>query len=182
MKIKSIFVLLIFAIMMAKVSNTFASNLQTSYDFYISADNISIQTESVDALLSDSADNQTLINKKIAPGTSGSFSINVNVSSYVRAEYELKFENFSTILPQNLKFYYNEQEINPYTFKLVDEKEEENACYTFSWKWEYETEDGDAIDLLDSQIGNVTYDITLKSEYKELTKKLPRSGDILANY
>ena len=65
-------------------------------------------------------------------------------------------------------------------FIIINNKEETNESYTFFWNWEYE---GDSIqDTLDSNIGDFSFNIVLTSEYEEIIKTLPRSGDILTNY
>lgn len=65
-------------------------------------------------------------------------------------------------------------------FIIIDNKEETNESYTIFWNWEYE---GDSIqDTLDSNIGDFSFNIVLTSEYEEIIKTLPRSGDILTNY
>ena len=65
-------------------------------------------------------------------------------------------------------------------FIIIDNKEETNESYTILWKWDYE---GDSIqDTLDSNIGDLSFNIVLTSEYEEIIKTLPRSGDILTNY
>ena len=65
-------------------------------------------------------------------------------------------------------------------FIIINNKEESNESYTFFWNWEYE---GDSIqDTLDSNIGDFSFNIVLTSEYEEIIKTLPRSGDILTNY
>lgn len=65
-------------------------------------------------------------------------------------------------------------------FIITDNKVETNSSYTILWKWDYE---GDSIqDTLDSNIGDFSFNIVLTSEYEEIIKTLPRSGDILTNY
>ncbi len=65
-------------------------------------------------------------------------------------------------------------------FIIINNKEETNESYTIFWNWEYE---GDSIqDTLDSNIGDFSFNIVLTSEYEEIIKTLPRSGDILTNY
>ena len=71
------------------------------------------QKEQVQTIqLGSTCNNQTLVNHKIAPGTSGSFNIIVDgTGSDVGIDYHIKFLN-ETAKPSNLKFAYNNQEYN----------------------------------------------------------------------
>ena len=118
--------------------------------------------------------NETLINNKVAPGTSGSFNIVVDASgSEVGVDYVIQFLNESE-KPQNLIFTYDDQQ---YTTIQDLEKDlsgtinanDENKIrtITINWEWQYETgENANEInqnDIVDTnnakQLENYTFDI-----------------------
>lgn len=93
----------------------------------------------------------TLVNGKIAPGTSGSFDISiVNTNSEVGAEVTVALGNVtaanSGTVPSGLKFYSDnafQNEITPGTFtktgKLIA-GDSTGLSTTIYWKWEYEVD------------------------------------------
>ena len=118
--------------------------------------------------------NETLINNKVAPGTSGSFNIVVDATgSEVGVEYAIQFLNESE-KPQNLVFIYEDKQ---YTTIQDLEKDlsgtinanDENKIrtITINWEWQYETgENANEInqnDIVDTnnakQLENYTFDI-----------------------
>ena len=104
----------------------------------------------------------------------------MSVAEDIRSKFKIYFTNFSKKIPQNLKFYYNNQQINLEEFAITDIKEEAKEVYTIKWEWTYEG--GDIQDTLDSLIGDISFNIVLIYENEEVLKILPRSGDILTNY
>ena len=121
--------------------------------------------------------NETLINNKVAPGTSGSFNIVVDATgSEVGVDYAIEFLNESQ-KPQNLIFTYEDK---PYTTIQDLEKDlsgtinanDENKIrnVTINWEWQYETgENANEInqnDIIDTnnakQLENYTFDIHVK--------------------
>lgn len=135
------------------------------------------QEEQVQTInLKSTFNNKTLINNKIAPGTSGDFNIIVDgTGSDVGINYTINFMNENN-KPQNLKFVYNSTEygsINELTQVLsgtIDANEEEKSrIFLIGWKWEYETGDTDdeiaGNDVIDTQnakdILNYTFDIVV---------------------
>lgn len=121
--------------------------------------------------------NETLINNKVAPGTSGSFNIVVDATgSEVGVDYAIEFLNESQ-KPQNLIFIYEDK---PYTTIQDLEKDlsgtinanDENKIrtITINWEWQYETgENANEInqnDIIDTnnakQLENYTFDIHVK--------------------
>ena len=121
--------------------------------------------------------NETLINNKVAPGTSGSFNIVVDATgSEVGVDYAIEFLNESQ-KPQNLIFIYEDK---PYTTIQDLEKDlsgtinanDENKIrnVTINWEWQYETgENANEIaqnDIIDTnnakQLENYTFDIHVK--------------------
>ena len=121
--------------------------------------------------------NETLINNKVAPGTSGSFNIVVDATgSEVGVDYAIEFLNESQ-KPQNLIFIYEDK---PYTTIQDLEKDlsgtinanDENKIrnVTINWEWQYETGENaneiDQNDIIDTnnakQLENYTFDIHVK--------------------
>lgn len=121
--------------------------------------------------------NETLINNKVAPGTSGSFNIVVDATgSEVGVDYAIEFLNESQ-KPQNLIFTYEDK---PYTTIQDLEKDlsgtinanDENKIrtITINWEWQYETGENaneiDQNDIIDTnnakQLENYTFDIHVK--------------------
>ena len=111
------------------------------------------------------ADANTLVANRIAPGTSGSFTINVKNTSEVGADVTLALQSIAN-KPSNLKFYKTRSENAPYTYS--DELTPGDATngvisgklaagtttdtpVTFYWVWAYETTNGDGDDTTDGQ-------------------------------
>ena len=88
---------------------------------------------------SDTINKNTLINEKIAPGTSGGFEILLETNQKIN--YQIKFRSKNE-KPQNLNFQiegedrkYNSLEELEQTLKG---EIEENKIININWKWEYE--------------------------------------------
>lgn len=145
--------------------------------------NVNEQKEQVQAInLVSTSNNETLLDNKIAPGTSGSFRIIVDGSdSDVEINYQINFAE-ETNKPQHLKFIYEELEYN--SLKELEDKlsgkieaNDENKLKTFDikWKWDYETgsnEDeiakNDLIDTKDMQeIKNYQFTIYVTGKQAE---------------
>lgn len=126
--------------------------------------------------LASTYDNKTLVNNKIAPGTSGSFKIIVDgTGSDVGINYNIAFKN-ETSKPQNLKFIYENAEYNSIQ-ELQDSlsgtinADDENKTKTLEikWKWDYETgvdsteiAKNDQVDTANAQsIQNYTFDVSV---------------------
>lgn len=133
------------------------------------------QDKKVEAInLASTCNNETLVNNKIAPGTSGSFNIIVDATgSEVGINYNITFTGEEN-KPQNLKFEYNDIEYNSIKdlendLSGIINANDENKTKTLNikWKWDYETgNDSDEIsrnDLLDTEdakkIQNYTFDV-----------------------
>ena len=118
--------------------------------------------------------NETLINNKVAPGTSGRFNIVVDATgSEVGVYYVIQFLNESE-KPQNLIFTYDDQQ---YTTVQDLEKDlsgtinanDENKTRTITiyWEWQYQTGENEneinQNDIIDTnnakQLENYTFDI-----------------------
>lgn len=97
--------------------------------------------------LADTYDQDTLINGRIAPGTSGTFDLVIDASgAEVGVKYEVDFEN-ETNKPSNLKFKYKDRvfdEIEDYedVFTGIIDANDTNKTRTLTvdWVWDYETE------------------------------------------
>lgn len=109
-------------------------------------------TETINKIeLKDTYNEETLVEGKIAPGTSGNFGILIDATgSEVGIDYNVKFENAQN-KPTNLKFTYDGQDYN--TLDEIEEKltgtinanEEKTKDITIGWKWDYETQDGEGV-------------------------------------
>ena len=121
--------------------------------------------------------NETLINNKVAPGTSGNFNIVVDATgSEIGVEQVVQFLNESE-KPQNLVFIYQDEK---YTTIQDLEKdlsgtinandEDKTRTITINWEWQYETGENeneinqnDQIDTNNAkQLENYTFDINVK--------------------
>ncbi len=105
------------------------------------------QKEQVQTIqLGSTCNNETLVNNKIAPGTSGSFNIIVDgTGSEVGINYNIKFTN-ETTKPTNLKFTYDNQEYSSIAELESDlsgtihaNDEDKTRTLTIDWQWPYET-------------------------------------------
>ena len=133
------------------------------------------QSEQVEQInLASTYDNETLVNNKIAPGTSGSFNIIVDATgSEVGINYDITFTEEEN-KPQNLRFEYNNKEYN--SVKELQEDlsgtinandEDKTRTLNVKWKWDYETgeepgviADNDKKDTFDGMnIQNYTLDV-----------------------
>lgn len=108
-------------------------------------------TEEMETIkLADTYNQDTLINGRIAPGTSGSFDLVIDASdAEVGVKYEVDFEN-ETNKPSNLKFKYKDRvldEIEDYEefFTDIIDADDTNKTRTLTvdWEWAYETQNND---------------------------------------
>ena len=119
--------------------------------------------------LADTSNKETLLNGKIAPGTSGQFYLKINaVGSEVAVDYKVTFENEKN-KPDNIIFKYDGKsyislsEIDAIqgTMGLTDYK---SQLIKVEWEWPYET--GSAVngiasgDKVDTQNGQDNLDYT----------------------
>lgn len=133
------------------------------------------QSEQVEEIrLASTYDNQTLVDNKIAPGTSGSFNIIVDASgSEVGINYNIEFTEEEN-KPQNLKFVYEGVEYdsienleNNLSGTINANDEEKVKTLNIQWKWDYETgktdeeiKQNDIVDTKDAQsIENYTFNV-----------------------
>lgn len=113
--------------------------------------------------LASTYNNETLVDNKIAPGTRGSFNINIDgTGSDVGIDYKVKFKSLNQ-KPTNLKFIYNGisyntiEELNDVLAGRIKANESDKTkTYTIEWEWKYETGTGAGIienDKVDTQNG-----------------------------
>ena len=124
--------------------------------------------------LASTCNNQTLVNNKIAPGTSGSFNIKIDATgSDVGINYNITFAQEEN-KPQNLKFVYGGIEyssIKELEGKLsgMIEANERDKTRTINvrWQWDYETgrdpsqiNENDIVDTKDAtNVANYTFQV-----------------------
>ena len=135
------------------------------------------QSEQVEEIkLASTCNNETLVNNKIAPGTSGSFDIIVDATgSEVGINYNITFTEEEN-KPQNLKFTYEDVEYNSIEelesdlSGTIDANEEDKTkTLNIKWEWPYETgespEEIEGNDLVDTQdakkISNYTFNVVV---------------------
>ncbi len=141
------------------------------------------QQEQVQTInLVSTCNNETLLNNKIAPGTSGSFNIIVDgTESDVGINYKVKFQN-ETDKPQNLKFKYQGKEYNSIS-ELQDilsgtiaaNDKEKTRTLQIEWQWKYETgnneneiANNDKIDTLNAKnISQYTFKVVVSGTQVE---------------
>lgn len=129
--------------------------------------------------LADTYDKSSLLNGKIAPGTSGSFDIVIDATdSEVGVKYVVDFLN-ETNKPENLKFSYDTKDGTANSIKVLDEIEDYEEYFTgiidaddtnkirtltVNWEWAYETGKDDGIldekDIIDTNNGLSALDYT----------------------
>lgn len=130
--------------------------------------------QSVDLL--STYNNETLIDNKVAPGTSGHFDIIIDATgSEVGVDYKVKFLN-ETEKPQNLVFIYNDneyatiQELQEDLSGTINANEDNKTrTITINWEWQYETgsnpteiASNDKIDTQNAQeIANYTFNVNV---------------------
>lgn len=118
--------------------------------------------------------NETLINNKVAPGTSGSFNIVVDATgSEVGVDYVIQFLNESE-KPQNLIFTYDDQQYatiqdleKDLSGTINANDENKTRTITIYWEWQYQTGENEneinQNDIIDTnnakQLENYTFDI-----------------------
>lgn len=132
--------------------------------------------------LASTAQPDTLINNKIAPGTKGSFDIIVDgTGSDVAIDYKIEFSDESA-KPQNLKFKYLDNEYNSISElenslsgRINANDENKSRTLKIDWEWKYETGSteeeiiqNDKIDTQDAQnISEYTFNVIVSGTQVE---------------
>lgn len=128
----------------------------------------SISTLSIN--LDGTVDASTLVANRIAPGTSGSFGINLkNTNSEVGANFTVSLGTITNV-PANLKFYKD----NTYTTQITPGSstitgqlaagDSTGVTVNIYWRWQYETGTGSAIatnDAADTTDGKAAKSLTI---------------------
>ena len=156
---------------MSKVTGNGTAEI-ASWKFKVNENEEKMQTIS----LSSTVNNFTLANKKVAPGTSGSFQIKLDsTDADVGVMYTINFENESQ-KPTNLKFEYLGDTYeslshlrNVILGTIFADAQEKTKTITVGWKWDYETgstkeeiEKNNKIDTEEAKyINDYTFDIVV---------------------
>lgn len=146
----------------SKYTNKISGNGETEIAKWYFAVNDSTE-EMATIKLADTYDQSTLINGRIAPGTSGSFDLIVDAGdSEVGVKYEVDFQN-EVNKPTNLKFTYgdktftNIEEYEQYFTDTIDANDtNKTRTLTVNWEWPYESGD----DETDTNEGLTALDYT----------------------
>lgn len=119
--------------------------------------------------------NKKMLNERIAPGTSGKFSINIeNLNNEVEMEYVVKFSSENR-KPQNLKFQLGKETTKYNTLEELQEKlkgkleQSQKKQIEILWEWKYESgkEMDDIQDTIDAK--NLrNYNFEVEVELKEI--------------
>ena len=131
--------------------------------------------------LEDTTLNDKVTEKKIAPGTDGSFAIVINaVGSDVALDYTIAFSDIQN-KPSNLNFY-SDEEFKTKIDNLVGYskldgsigiKDEKTVTKTIYWKWPYEGVDGanDSTDTVSGEAAEkMTFTITVTGTQQDPSK------------
>ena len=154
----------------AKYTSTVSKDVSTSvakYAFDLTgSDSYDLNDTIEDLMLAQTCDETTLVDGKIAPGTSGSFDLVVDCTgAEVGIDYQLTFKNNSSEkLPTNLKLTldgadWNFDQVISGTIYANGTK---TATHNIAWSWDYQTADGDEADTLDGQ-NAFDYSFTVKA-------------------
>ena len=136
------------------------------WSFKVNGDSEDLET----IQLFETIDESKLVNGKIAPGTSGEFTINIDgTGTEVGIDYHIKFENEQN-KPTNLVYYYENQKYNSLSEigpavngTIFADDEDKIRDITIQWEWQYQTGDVDEIDTndaIDTQEGIANLDYT----------------------
>lgn len=126
---------------MSKVTGNGTAEI-ASWKFKVNENEEKMQTISLNSTIY----NFTLANGRIAPGTSGSFEINIDGSgSGVAIFYTVNFQN-ETEKPKNLKFKYDGKEfesielLNHWIVGTIHgDTDAQQRSFIIEWEWPYET-------------------------------------------
>ena len=119
------------------------------------------ENQTITIELADTVDESTLSDDRIAPGTSGSFNIELVNTSEVGADFVVALQSI-TNKPTNLKFYKESThttEITPGTTTITGQLEAEDSTgvtVPIYWEWAYETSAISTNDPIDTANGEDT--------------------------
>ena len=139
----------------AKYTSTINGNATATVAKWDFANDNAISTLSIN--FTNPPHNSSVKSQRIAPGTSGSFAINLkNTNSDVAANFTLTLGTI-TNKPTNLKFYSDSTfttEITPGSSTITGvlaANDSTGLTVNIYWKWAYETNNGDAVDTTDGE-------------------------------
>lgn len=156
----------------AKYTSTVTGNVSASVAKYVfnltGTDSYNSKHTLSNLVLGKTCKPETLIDGKIAPGTSGSFDLIVNCDgAEVGIGYNITFTNTSENareLPTNLVLTLDGQAWNfedGISGTIDANSNQKEVIHTIAWNWAYETADGDEADTIDGQNSfDYTFDIT----------------------
>lgn len=117
--------------------------------------------------LAETPDASTLVNGKIAPGTSGSFDVALkNTNTETGVDWTIKLNDVSN-KPTNLKFYKDAghtTELTPGTSTITGQlaaKDSTELKVPIYWEWKYETDAIATNDPIDTQDGEAANTLTI---------------------
>lgn len=136
------------------------------WSFKVNGDSEDLET----IQLFETIDESKLVNGKIAPGTSGEFTINIDgTGTEVGIDYHIKFENEQN-KPTNLVYYYENQKYNSLSEigpavngTIFADEEDKIRDITIQWEWQYQALEADKVDAndkIDTQEGIANLDYT----------------------
>ena len=149
-------ILLMVSVIIGITHSKYITKVNGNGEFQIAKWNFKVngQTEEMATIkLLDTYDESTLINGKIAPGTSGSFDLVIDATeSEVGVKYSVDFKN-ETNKPTNLKFKYQDRVFNQIEefedlFTGVIDADDTNKTRTLTVKWEWAYETGDTSEAI----------------------------------
>ena len=160
----------------AKYTTTVSKDVSTSVAKYVfnltGSDSYDLNDTIENLMLAQSCDETTLVDGKIAPGTSGSLDLVVDCTgAEVGIEYQLTFKNNSSkSLPANLKLTLDGKDWN--FDQAISGKIYANGTKTethnIAWNWDYQTVNGDEADTLDGQ-NAFDYSFTVEAVGTQMT-------------
>lgn len=167
--------LIVFLILILVANNqVFAKSTNDEWKFIVEANDTYSATDTLKNLrLAQTCNADTLTDGKIAPGTSGNFTISIETDD-LGAEYDIIFDNFSNSFPENLLFTVDGQPYDIQTGFHGKINNEGKAKHTVNWNWEYEAED----EYSSEYDEDITFDVTVKAESinERVRDVLPKTG------
>ncbi len=125
------------------------------------------ETQEIEIALEGTVDPTTLVEERIAPGTSGSFDVElVNTNTEVGVDFSILI-NSITNKPTNLVFYRDAnhtEELTPGTTTITGQLEAEDSTgltVPIYWEWVYESDQPATDDPIDTQDGEAANTITV---------------------
>ena len=108
------------------------------------------------------ADGQSVADNVIAPGTSGTFTIELTNNSEVDAQFDIVFSINGAAVPFTWTVKCGEQQNNTLTgFNAVAFDMEETVEVVVSWEWPFDANDDTALGVATSKTVTVTADVTV---------------------